>query len=136
MSSLQSKLQSFEQHWHVVLICGIAAFARMAPVNVDLSGRIGPLLDSNDVYHNAKNSSVLSQYLRIFGPSNRNYMSLLGPEVQKSPKTHPMRCFDPSRLWLMRCNGGPGMRNDRKGLHLFRTEKESFVNIVLQCILV
>jgi hypothetical protein len=62
-------------------------------------------------------------------------MSLLGPEVQKLPTTHPIRCFDPSHLWLMQCNGGPGMRKERKGLNLFYSEKETFVNMLFQSIL-
>jgi hypothetical protein len=61
---------------------------------------------------------------------------VLGPKVPKSPTICPKRGFDPSHLWLMHCNGGPGMRNERKGLHLFCTEKDTFVNIVFQCILV
>jgi hypothetical protein len=70
LSSLQSKLLSFEQHWCVVLVCGIASFARMALVNVDLGGKIGPLLDADHNYHDETYSSELLQYPRLSGSSN------------------------------------------------------------------
>jgi hypothetical protein len=116
MSFLVSKSQTIKEHWHVVLVCAIASNARMASVNVDSSGRMGPLIDANTEFHNSAGRSELLHYERLFRPGSINFMSLLGPEIQRSPVTHPQRCLDPSRLWLMQCNGGPSSWQARDGL--------------------
>jgi hypothetical protein len=136
MSCLVSKSQTIKEHWHVVLVCAIASNARMASVNVDSSGRMGPLIDANTEFHNSEGRSELLHYERLFRPGSINFMSLLGPEIQRSPLTHPQGCLDPSRLWLMQCNGGPSSRQARDGLAFCRENTDLFVDIVFQSILI
>jgi hypothetical protein len=119
------------------MACGVASFLRLCQVNVDVSGKVGPLLDPDLAYH--KGESQLSNYNSIFGPLASNaqlYMPKLGVEVQRSPTTHPIRSYDPNRLFLMKGNGGGRQRANRKGLSFMNAHLDSTVDMLFQCFLV
>jgi hypothetical protein len=133
LASLQSESQTVGEHWHVVLVCATASFARKASVNVDVSGKMGPLINADPEFHNTLLKSSLPEYERLFG---HDFLAQLGPKIQRSPLTHPQRCLDPSRLWLMHCNGGANSRAARDGLTFCRDNIDLFVDIIFQSTLI
>ena len=132
----QSKRRiDFQQHWDIVLRAATAASLRQLEVNVDVSGKIGPLIDSAPSTHTA--GSELTNYSHYFGiGSPIPFLSRLGPELQKSPTTHPIRSYDPKVMLLMKCNGGGGMRAQRHGLRWMEEDPARSANLFFHCILV
>jgi hypothetical protein len=103
------------QHWIIRLKAAVALFARQLKVKVDADGKTGPLIDSFPIVHTA--GSELTNYSHFFGiGSSASYLESVGPELQKSPTTHPIRTYDPKVLWLMECNDGGPMRDQRDGM--------------------
>lgn len=126
---------TFRQHWDILLKCGVASFARLLRINVDADGKIGPLIDSCPRLHTA--GSELTNYSHYFGTQGSlKFMDMVGPELQKSPTTHPIRSYDPKVLWLMLCNGGGQMRVHRPGLSWIEEDPRRGADIFFQCVIV
>lgn len=129
--------QSFVEHWNILLNCSVAAFARQLLVNVDAESKIGPLIDRNPQVHTGQ--SELPQYLKFvtLGMSTTTpYLSFVGPEVQKSPTTHPIRTYDPKVMLLMLSNNGGSARNTRPGLTFIQNHIDRASDMFFQCFLV
>jgi hypothetical protein len=110
------------------LKAAVASFARQLKVNVDADGKIGPLIDSFPIVHTA--GSELTNYSHFFGiGSSASYL-------QKSPTTHPIRTCDPKVLWLMECNDGGPMRDQRDGMRWMLEEKTRAADLFFQCLVI
>jgi hypothetical protein len=138
MAIVSSRQQTFDEHWHNLKKASVAAFCRTLAVNLDVEGKIGPLIDYNQQYHFG--GSLLTNYIELFG-SGLNvaepiYMTFLGPGLQKSPTTHPIRVYDAKCLLLMLSNGGAGARLLRPGLTFLISNVEESSNLFFHCILV
>jgi hypothetical protein len=87
------------EHWFTVMSSSIASFLRAGQVNVDSGGNIGPLLDYDRSVHKTGTSTDLGHYKRVFGDIPLlPYTGYLGLELQRSPLTHPIQSYDPSRM--------------------------------------
>lgn len=125
----------FKQHWSILLKCSVASFARQLEINVDASGNIGPLIDSCFTRHTG--GGELINYSKYFGiDSPLKFLEEVGPELQKSPTTHPIRTYDPKVLWLMECNGEGRKRSTRNGLSWMRHNESDCANLFFNCIIV
>jgi hypothetical protein len=119
----------------ICLKAAVASFARQLKVNVDADGKIGPLIDSFPIVHTA--GSELANCSHFFGiGSSASYLERVGPELQKSPTTHPIRTCDPKVLWLMECNGGGPMRDQRDGMRWMLEEKTRAADLFFQCLVI
>jgi hypothetical protein len=119
------------QHWIICLKAAVALFARQLKVNVDADGKIGPLIDSFPIVHTA--ASELTNYSHFVGiGSSASYLESVGPELQKSPTTHPIRTYDSKVLWLMECNGGGPMRDQRDGMRWMLEDKTRAADLFFQ----
>jgi hypothetical protein len=135
MAHRRRRTQRFEDHWANLIICSLAAFARMVQINLDSDNKIGPLFDYKEECHSSL--PTVSNYIRHFGSDPEScYLSLLGREVQMSPTTHPIRTYDPKILLLMQCNNGPDARRDRPGRTWVRGNIAAATDLFFQCILV
>ena len=141
MSHVAKRKQKFDDHFGILARCSIAAFVRMLEINVDEEGKIGQLIDMDPTYH--KGPSALSNYTLHFGEAvakerapASSYLSLLGPELQKSPITHPIRSYDPKVMVLMYSNGGPDQRSSRHGLEWMEEHSRDAADLFFQCVLV
>jgi hypothetical protein len=126
--------QEFRDHLKILIQCSLGTFARMSHINVDMDGRIGPLLDA---IHEFKAGSItLDNYSHYFGGSPcKHFMALLGREIQTSPTTHPICAYDPKVLLLMTSNGGAMARGDRKGLNWCRSNTKLSSSLFFHCVL-
>ena len=124
-----------EELWWIVMACSVASFLRLGQVNVDSTGHIGPLLDYDPEVHSS--NSDLANYRKLFGNEGLvQYTSYLGIEIQRSPLTHPIRCYDPNRIFLLESTGGGMKRSERKGLGYLKTNLALCTDYLLQSILV
>jgi hypothetical protein len=141
MARQAKRKQTKIQHWNILLNCAVAAFARQLEIHVDDDFKIGPLIDIQPSTH--KGIHKLGNYCRYFGEESilprtnpTGYMEALGPELQKSPTTHPIRTYDPKVMLLMASNGGGCMRGSRRGLLWMLEDKVRAADLLLQCMLV
>lgn len=137
LSSFVVSSQTKLEHWWIALATSVATFLRSFEVNVDSSGRVGPLLDYNPSYHIRATPTDLPSYEKVFGITKCTpYTRYLGLEIQRSPSTHPVRLYDPNRMLLIESNGGGSMRSSRKGLEYFQESREKSIDLLFQSILV
>jgi hypothetical protein len=136
LSKFDTICQTLDENWQIVTVCSIASFSRMCQVNVDRSGHIGPLIDSDPLYHLPGNGSELTNYSDIFGSKRKHYMHGLGMEIQRSPLTHPVRTYDPNHLYLLQSSGGGQMRKTRNGITYINTHFFHCLDLLFQSFLV
>jgi hypothetical protein len=129
------RTQTMDDHFDILRLCSLGAFARLCQLNVDTQMEIGPLIDL------VKGSVVgslatLAEYIQVFGSGRTRYLSRLGRAIQMSPTTHPVRTYDPKVLLLMLCNTGGGERQRRKGRQWFKNNMGAATDIFFQCIII
>jgi hypothetical protein len=135
LAEFDTRCRTLAQQWKLVVECAVASFLRLLEVNMDSSGKVGPLMDASSTYH--KNDSSLDNYSLHFGTkADLKYIGLLPPELLKSPTTHPIRTYDPSKLYLMLGHGGGDKRMERKGIAYVRDNLEKVATMFLHCLLV
>jgi len=140
LGEFEKKSRSLAEQWDVAVNCSLGSFARLLELNVDNSGKVGPLLDYNKSFHHGESS--LDNYSKHFGstaPSgdSSQYMKQLSPaSVQKSPTPHAIRTYDAAKLTLMLGNGGCGRRVERKGLGYVKANSSHVADMLFQCLLV
>jgi hypothetical protein len=137
MALFTKRKQSFEDHWNILLNSAVAVFARQLLLHVDAEYKIGPLIDRDEAVHTGL--SALPRYSPYFDgvtKSNVPYLSYLGPEVQKSPTTHPIRTYDPKVMLLMESNNGGAARMSRPGLSFIEGNMEEASELFFHCFLV
>jgi hypothetical protein len=122
---------TYQQHWDILLKCGVAIFARLLEINVDAKGHICPLINSSCRQHTRQlELKKYSHYFGIYSPIQ--LMEHVGPEFQKSPTTHPIRTYDPKVIWLMLCTGGGHMYSGHKDLTWMQEDKLRSTNLFFQ----
>ena len=140
LGEFEKKSRSLAEQWDVAVNCSLGSFARLLELNVDNSGKVGPLLDYNKSFHHGESS--LDNYTKHLGstaPSgdSSQYMKQLSPaSVQKSPTPHAIRTYDAAKLTLMLGNGGCGRRVERKGLGYVKANTSQVADMLFQCLLV
>ena len=120
-----------------MLMCSLANFARCLEMNVDpVHKTIGQLVDPT----NRDSLHARAVYDQVFGRigtlGSCRYLSLLGPELQKSPISHPTRLYDPNRAILFESLGGTKGFKSRARAHYFRDSAKDFDDLLFQSFVV
>jgi hypothetical protein len=135
MACRRKRSQTMEDHFEILILCSLGAFARMCLLNVDSQLKIGPLIDYVHSCHGGV-LATLVHYIGVFGSTASRYLSHLGRAVQMSPTTHPIRTYDPKVLLLMLCNCGAKSRKLRQGRQWLKTNLDDATNLFFHCIII
>ena len=137
LGRFQVRSSDIQKNQSRMVLCSVANFAHCLEMNVDPTKKtIGQLVDP------CERDSLASRavYDEIFGTSpgvlGNNYLSKLGPELQKSPISHPTRLYDPNRAILFEALGGVKGYRNRAAFHYLRDRPKKFNDILFQAFIV
>lgn len=105
LANFSKRRLSIKKMQNQMVLCSVANFARCLELNVDrIKHTIGQLVDPTD----KEPDYILRRYKEAFGMATlegMNFLSILGPALQKSPIAHPTRSYDPNRAVLIESSG-------------------------------
>jgi hypothetical protein len=129
VGSFQRRSTNIEEIQSQMVKASVATFARSLALNVDHDkGTIGQLVDPST----KDPENVHALYRSVFGNGipEGGFFSRLGPELQKSPISHPSRSYDPNRAILFESWGGLDGYNARQPINFALDNKEVFCDML------
>ena len=85
------RTQSFDDHFGILVLSSVGAFARLCLLNDDSFAKIGPLVDLVPGPASDGSTVVLANYIQVFGAVPTSYLSRLGRAIQMYVAHYPSR---------------------------------------------